>query len=171
MNKYNLLFPALLVIILSGCKMAGETKSGWYTVQLKDESGALSGKTILQVNGERLSRGLHQAVLQYHTNFTTESNQEVRELFIIITNRRKSEDYILVTTPDDSRYWFRVKNGGLLFDLQSKDENELNSSDKKYSSIGKLVELMNQYDELKISQGSFYFTINTAGFNTERPAD
>ena len=168
MNRYNSLFSALLVIILSGCKMAGETKSGWYTVQLKDELGALTGKTILQVNGERMSRGLHQAVLQYHTNFTTASNEELRELFIIITNRRKSEDYILVTTPNDNSFWFRVNKGGLIFDLHSNQDNELNSSDKKYSSISKLVALMNQYEELKISQGNFYFTINTAGFNIER---
>ena len=166
MNKYNLLFPALIVIILSGCKMAGETKSGWYTVQLKDESGALSGKTILQVNGERLSRGLHQAILQYHTNYTTTSNEKARELFVIITNRRQSEDYILVKTPDDISYRFRVNNGGLLFDLQSEQDDEQNSSDEKYSSITKLVELMNQYEELKISQGKFYFTINTTGFST-----
>jgi hypothetical protein len=161
MNNYNVLFLAVTVIILSGCKMAGETKSGWYTVQLKDESGALSGKTILQVNGERLSRGLHQAILQYHTNYRTKSNKEVQELFVIITNRRKSEDYIIVTAPDDKAYRFPVYQGGLLFDLQDGSKNE------EDNSITKLVELMNQHGELKISQGSFYFTINTAGFNTE----
>jgi len=166
MNKYKFLIPAVLVIVLSGCKMAGETKSGWYPVQLKNESGDLSGKTILQVNGERLSRGLHQAVLQYHTNYKTTSNEEVRELFVIITNRRKSEDYILVTTPDDNSYRFPVYNGGLLFDSPGKQDDEQNSSEYKFSSITKLVKLMNQYEELKISQGKFYFTINTTGFRT-----
>ena len=163
MNKYNSLFLALAVVTLSGCKMAGETKSGWYTVELKDKSGELSGKTILQVNGERLSRGLHQAVLQYHTNYSASSNVEARELFIIITNRRKSENYIKVTTPDANSYRFPVYNGGLLYDLQDEE----NSSDDNFSSITKFVELMNQYEELKISQGRFYFTINTAGFSTE----
>ena len=163
MNKYNSLFLALAVVTLSGCKMAGETKSGWYTVELKDKSGELSGKTILQVNGERLSRGLHQAVLQYHTNYSASSNVEARELFIIITNRRKSENYIKVTTPDANSYRFPVYNGGLLYDLQDEE----NSSDDNFSSISKFVELMNQYEELKISQGRFYFTINTAGFSTE----
>lgn len=163
MNKYIPLFLALTVVILSGCKMAGETKSGWYTVELKDKFGELSGKTILQVNGERLSRGLHQAVLQYHTNYVASSNVEARELFVIITNRRKSENYIKVTTPDANTYRFAVYNGGLLYDLQDEENN----SDEENSSITKLVELMNQYDELKISQGRFYFTINTAGFSTE----
>ena len=163
MNKYNSLFLALTVVILSGCKMASETKSGWYIVDLKDESGGLSGKTILQVNGERLSRGLHQAVLQYHTNYKASSNVEARELFVIITNRRKSENYIKVTTPDANTYRFAVYNGGLLYDLQDEE----NISDEENSSITKLVKLMNQYDELKISQGRFYFTINTAGFSTE----
>jgi hypothetical protein len=143
--------------------MAGETKSGWYTVELKDEFGEFSGKTILQVNGERLSRGLHQAVLQYHTNYSTSSNGQARELFVIITNRRKSENYIKVTTPDANTYMFPVYNGGLLYDR--KDEET--SSDEENSPITKLVELMNQYDELKISQGKFYFTINTAGFSRE----
>jgi hypothetical protein len=143
--------------------MAGETKSGWYTVELKDKSGELSGKTILQVNGERLSRGLHQAVLQYHTNYSASANVEARELFVIITNRRKSENYIKVTTPDANTYRFPVYNGGLLYDLQDEES----SSNEENSSITKLVELMNQYEELKISQGRFYFTINTAGFSTE----
>lgn len=163
MHKYNSLFLALVVVILSGCKMAGETKSGWYTVELKDKSGELSGKTILQVNGERLSRGLHQAVLQYHTNYSASSDVDARELFVIITNRRKSENYIKVTTPDANTYRFPVNDGGLLYDLEDVE----NSSNKENSSITKLVELMNQYDELKISQGRFYFTINTAGFSTE----
>ena len=161
MNKYIFLFLALTVVILSGCKMAGDTKSGWYSVQLRDDSGNLSGKTVLQVNGEALSRGLHQAILQYHTNYTPTSNEKARDLFVIITNRRKSEDYIIVTTPDDNAYRFHVRPGGLIFDMQDEpaDENE--------SSIAKLVELMSQYDELKISQGRYYFTINTAGFSTE----
>ena len=163
MNKYNSLFLALTVVILSGCTMAGETKSGWYTVELKDEFGEFSGKTILQVNGERLSRGLHQAVLQYHTNYSTSSTGQARELFVIITNRRKSENYIKVTTHDANTYRFPVYNGGLLYDR--KDEET--SSDEENSPITKLVELMNHYDELKISQGKFYFTINTAGFSTE----
>jgi hypothetical protein len=143
--------------------MAGETKSGWYSVELKDKSGELSGKTILQVNGERLSRGLHQAVLQYHTNYLASANVEARELFVIITNRRKSENYIKVTTPDANTYRFPVYNGGLIYDLQDEES----SSDEENSSITKLVELMNQYEELKISQGRFYFTIKTAGFSTE----
>jgi hypothetical protein len=151
--------------------MAGETKSGWYTIHLKDRSGEPSGKTMLQVNGEALSRGLHQAVLQYSRSYKPSSDDAALELFVIITNRRKSEDYIIVTTPDDDAYKFPVHSGGLIFDMQEvagNDKNsseEENSSDETNSSIAKLVDLMSQYDELKISQGSHYFTIKTAGFS------
>ena len=159
MKKYILLFLAFTVISLSGCKMAGETKSGWYTVQLKDTFGGPSEKTMLQVNGEALSRGLHQAVLQYSRSYKPSSDVDARELFVIITNRRKSEDYIIVTTPDDDSYRFPVHSGGLIFDMQEV------ADDNKNSSITKLVDLMSQYEELKISQGSFYFTIKTTGFS------
>jgi len=141
--------------------MAGETKSGWYPIQLKDNSGEPSGKKFLQVNGERLSRGLHQAVLQYHTNYTSTSTEESRELFIIITNRRNSENYIIVTTADEKKYRFSVYAGGLIFDMKGASSNE------EISPIAKLVELMSQHEELEISQGSHYFTINTAGFKNK----
>ena len=156
--------------------MAGETKSGWYSVNLKDNSAELSGKTILQVNGEALSRGLHQAVLQYSRGYKSSSNDESRDLFVIITNRRKSENYIIVTTPDDKTYRFPVHKGGLIFDKQGLpgddaiSPKEKTSSEEKNSSVTKLVELMTAYDELKISQGSFYFTIKTTGFGNEQPA-
>ena len=105
-----------------------------------------------------LSRGLHQAILQYSSNHKPSSDDEARELFVIITNRRKSEDYIIVTTPDDDAYRFPVHSGGLIFDMNENPDKDNNSS------ISKLVGLMSQYDELKISQGSYYFTIKTAGF-------
>jgi hypothetical protein len=158
MKKYILLFLAFIVITLSGCKMAAETKSGWYIVHLKDKSGELSGKTVLQVNGEALSRGLHQAVLQYSKNYKPSSDDD-QEIFVIITNRRKSEDYIIVKTPDDDAYRFPVHSGGLIFDVNEEPDNDKNSS------VSKLIELMSQYEEFKISQGSYYFTINTAGFS------
>jgi hypothetical protein len=166
MKKNIYLFLAFIAITFSGCKMAGETKSGWYPIQLKDNSGEASGKEFLQVNGEALSRGLHQAVLQYHTNYST-STVNARELFIIITNRRNSEDYILITTADGKKFKFPVYAGGLIFDMKGATANEGSSSDEEISSIAKLVELMNRYDELKISQGSYYFTINTAGFKNK----
>ena len=150
-----------MLLVLSGCKMAGETKSGWHIVQQKEVTGELSGKSILQVNGEALSRGLHQAVLQYHRSSKIASNEEPQELFVIITNRRNSENYIIVTTPDAQKYRFAVNSGGLIFDGQNS------SDDKGNSSINKLIELMQQYNELKISQGSFYFTIKTSGFSRE----
>ena len=157
MKKYNFLFLAFVLITFTGCKMADETKSGWQLVQLKDNSGKATGKEFLQVNGEGLSRGLHQAVLQYHTNFAT-SSEEAKELFIIITNRRNSEDYIIVTTTDEKAFRFPVYTGGLIFNMKEAPANEVNSS------VTKLVELMSEYDELEISQGSYHFTINTAGF-------
>ena len=166
MKKYFFLLLASTLAILSGCKMAEDTKSGWYAVHIKDESGKLSGKIILQVNGESLSRGLHQAVLQYHSIHKTEVNNGHQELFVIITNRRISEDYVVVTTPDDDSFRFRVYTGGLIFDQQGLTGDEENSGDKN-SSIQKLVELMNQYEELKISQGDFYFTIKTTGFSNK----
>ena len=154
------LFIAVMLVAVSGCKMAGETKSGWYAVQLKDDLGEVTGKTIQQVKGEALSRGLHQAVLQYHSNYISGSETESRALFVLITNRRNSEDYIIVTTPDKNSYRFHVYAGGLIFDKESTDATE-----EEYHAITRLIELMNEYDELKISQGSFYFTINTAGFS------
>ena len=167
MKKHIFLFITLTVASLTGCKMAGETKSGWYTIQLKDESGELSGKTLLQVNGEALSRGLHQAVMQYHTNYKQSSTEKVQELFVIRTNRRKAEDYIIVTTADENEFRFPVYPGGLIFDMPAEPGDEKNSSDEENSSIVKLIELMSQYEELKISQGSYYFTINTAGFTSK----
>lgn len=167
MKKYLLIFSAFIFLTFSGCKMAGETKSGWYAVQLKDNFSEVSGKEFLQVNGEALSRGLHQAVLQYHSNYTSRSTEEARALFIIITNRRNSEDYIIVTTADNNKFRFPVYAGGLIFDMQVDPADEENSANEENSSITKLVELMSQYDELKISQGSYYFTINTAGFNNK----
>ena len=115
--------------------MAGETKSGWYPINLKDNSGELSGKTILQVNGEALSRGLHQAVLQYTTTYRPSSNVESGDLFVIITNRRNSENYIIVTTPDDNAYRFPVHKGGLIFDRQGLPGDDLNLSEEKNSSV------------------------------------
>jgi len=141
--------------------MAPESKSGWYVVQLKDNAGNLSGKTILQVKGEALSRGLHQAVLQYHKSYGQNAAVQTKEIFVLITNRRKSEDYIIVTTPENDTYRFRVYPGGLLFDLPSEPQIEGNSL------ITKLVELIKLHDELKISQGRNYFTIKTSGFTTE----
>jgi hypothetical protein len=161
MMKKNFSYIALAIIFLSGCKMVDETNSGWYMVELQDESGALSGISVLQVNGESLSRGLYQAVLQYHSKYERTSGVEPHELFIIITNRRKSEDYMLVSTPDDKSYKFQVYPGGLIFDMPEEPKV------KEYSSITRLVELMQQYDELKISQGSNYFTIKTTGFSEE----
>jgi hypothetical protein len=161
MMKKNFSYFALTIILLSGCKMADETKSGWYIVELKDESGALFGKSVLQVNGDGLSRGLYQAVLQYHSKYERTSGLEPHELFIIITNRRKSEDYVLVSTPDDESYKFQVYPGGLIFDMPEEPKG------KEYSSITKLIELMQQHDELKISQGDNYFTIKTTGFREE----
>lgn len=161
MKKNVFLSLAIAVVILSGCKMAGETKSGWYIVKLKDESGNFSGKSLLQVNGEALSRGLHQAVLQYHTNYKSATSEETRALFVIITNRRESEDYIIVTTPDENKFKFTVYPGGLIFDMPGASKEEENNS------IAVLIELMNQYEELNISQGSHNFMIKTAGFSTE----
>jgi hypothetical protein len=161
MTTKKLSFIMLAAVLLTGCKMASETKSGWHLVQLMDESGTLSGKSVLQVNGEGLSRSLYQAVLQYHSKYEKTSGVEPHELFVIITNRRKTEDYVLVSTPDNKSYKFQVYPGGLIFDMPEKSIGE------EFSSITKLVELMQEYSTLKISQGSHYFTINTAGFSKE----
>jgi hypothetical protein len=161
MTSKKFSFIVLATVLLTGCQMAGETKSGWHLVPLKDESGAFPGKSVLQVNGEGLSRGLYQAVLQYHSKYEQTSGVEPHEIFVIITNRRKTEDYVLVSTPDNKSYKFQVYSGGLIFDMPDKSIGE------EFSSIIKLVELMQEYGTLKFSQGSHYFTINTAGFSKE----
>ena len=141
--------------------MATESKSGWYAVQLKDNAGNPSGKSILQVKGEALSRGLHQAALQYHRSYEQDSDIQAQEIFVLITNIRISEDHIIVTTPKGDIYNFTVYPGGLLYDMPGEPEVA------DYSPVTKLVELMELHDKLKISQGRNYFTINTTGFTTD----
>ena len=151
-EKMKYLFVAFtFVVLISSC--TPEIIPGWQETPVKDEFGNNTGKTMLKVDGYNLSDGVNEAFLTYYILEDLISGG-FKPIFTISINGGSSSESVTVKTPDNQEVEFDCYDG-IIFNIDNESDN-----------IERFIELM-KYQELRLRQDNYSFTINASGFLVE----